>query len=318
MTRVSVSESSKIDARRLILDMLGKTPEIRNGVAVHMLNDSKLWYQSTEQAKAYLATDDSEDYKRGMHDAEHNLLNRNMGKIIALMEDQVSIIDLGCGNARMTIDIVKRAELKGRNIAFYLVDISHDILSTAVQNAQAAGIANVRGLEGDFEKLDELLVNVGTERQRFFNLGANFVNFDSDKILSIIRANMRDGDLVYFSAQLGNGNSDAIVKQYSANPSAVGMTLGALAFVGVFPENVDYNARMNPATREIECFVTVKELSEDLRSVGVKVGSEIVVITSFKPTLEKFKEIANRYFEGEFLLNEEGTYVGFVGRKKSA
>lgn len=305
------------NARELIIGMLQKQhPELRGTARVWKLNDSKLWYLSDKQVKAYLAVDSSESYKRGMHDAEQDLIDRNMNKILAQMAPEVSFLDLGCGNALMTIGIVKRAEMDNHKVTFYPVDINTKILELAVKNARKAGIAAVEGLNGDFEQLDALLERVDQKKQRFLNLGANFVNFDSNRILSIIASAMRLKDVVYFSAQLGDKNEDEIVRQYDGNPATKGMALGTLEHLGFSESDVEQHARMNKETSEIECYAVVKKLPAELNRVGIKIGDQIVVVTSFKPTLRMFKETALRYFDGDFLFNEAGTYIGFVGRRR--
>ncbi len=300
-----------------ILTLLARqSPEIRGDTRVWMLNDSKLWYASQNQADAYLKVDSSEAYKKGMHNAEHACIQTNMNTIIGMMEPRVSFLDLGCGNANMTIGIVKSAESKGRDVVFYPVDISPRILSVAVQNAKSEGV-KTRGLNGDFELLGELLNETQPERQRVFNLGANFVNFNSDHILGLISGVMRSSDLVYFSAQISNNhNVPEIVEQYRDNPGAKGMVFGTLAHVGFSPKDLEYNARFNEKTKEVEAYAVVKDLPEKLKGTGIKPGDEIVVITSYKPSLGDFESIAKKYFDGKLISDPEMTYFAFLGKKK--
>ena len=78
---------NQIDFRDVILGMLQRqTPEIRGASRVWMLDDSKLWYLSDRGAWALLSVDSSQDYRRGMHDAEQNLINRNMETILSTIE----------------------------------------------------------------------------------------------------------------------------------------------------------------------------------------------------------------------------------------
>lgn len=305
-----------IDVKAQILSMLqNQDPEVRDQTRVWLINDSKLWYADDKQAEAYLAVDKSDEYRKGMHDAERSLIDQNIWAITSHMDSNLSFFDLGCGNALMTINIVKQAELRDIYAAFYPVDISATMLAVAVENAKRAGITEVVGIWGDFEKLGQLLEGTRTDEQRFFNLGANFVNFNSDHILSLINSVMRQNDVIYFSAQISDGNQEAIVKEYD-NQVIADWIFIIFENIGLQPDKVEYHARLNPQAREIECYVVVKELPDELKGTGIREGDEIVVITSFKPALEQFKELAYRYFDGEFLFNEDRTYVAFIGKKK--
>jgi SAM-dependent methyltransferase len=127
---------------------------------------------------------------------------------------------------------------------------------------------------------------------------------------------MRPNDLVYFSVLLSDANQEEIVAQYK-NQIVEEMTFTTAKLVGITPENAIYDAGLNPITKDIECAVTITRLTEEMQDNGVRLGDRVVVIKSHKPTLQKFKEIAGKYFEGQFLFDESGTFVAFFGRKKS-
>lgn len=314
----SRSDSVGVDPARALMERLERQrPQIRNGTRVWFIDDPKLWYESPEQVKAYLSIDSSSSYKKGMHDAEHEAIQLNMPRIIAKMLPNVSFFDLGCGNALMTIEIVMKAQREGRRIGFFPVDISSQILDVAVRNAKHAGITNVHGVLNDFEKkIDAIMDTPGSGGQRFLNLGANFVNFDSDKILSTMSGAMRDKDLVYFSAQVSTEQNVAnIVKEYSSQSVKV-MVEGELGHLGFRPSDLEFNDRFNLKTRRVECYCKVKKIPEGIETEKIRVDDEIVSITSFKPTLRQFKTIAKRHFDGEFLMNSSQSYIGFIGTLK--
>ena len=133
---------TKYSQRESVMKMLRDVkPEIRtqtrDGViaitVVWRLDDSKLWYLDDKQIQAYLSM--GEDYKKGMHYPETNLIERNIDEFVGRLPDCSSFVDLGCGEALKTIEIVAHAQKQGRRIGFYPVDISQQMLEIATKNA---------------------------------------------------------------------------------------------------------------------------------------------------------------------------------------
>jgi uncharacterized SAM-dependent methyltransferase len=262
-----------------------------------------------------LALDESETYKSGMHDAEADLIRRNIESIFSALSGDVRFLDLGCGEALKTTEIAREAQNKGKHVIFYPIDVSKKILEIAVRNASQSGI-EVYGLQEDFEQLENILQKVKPRGQRFVYLGANFVNFNSDSILKRISDNLTGGDATYFSAQISDGDISRIVSEYDTRDIG-DFLFQTIKHLGFSPDHVRYRARFNQNKREIEMYFTVQTLPRELRNSRLKVGDELVVATSFKPTLNEFTKIAQKYFNGKLLFNEDRTYVGFVGNKKS-
>jgi uncharacterized SAM-dependent methyltransferase len=292
----------------------GQEPKLRDSTRVWYVNDSKLWYLTDEQADGYLAVSESDEYKTGMHDAETDLIERNLERIVTKLDDDVRALDLGCGKALKTIQVLAEAQNRGKNVVFYPVDISEKILDIAVRNAEEAGLETY-GLQEDFEKFGQLLSKTKSARQTFVYLGANFVNFDSDLILSSIQDNMKEDDLIYFSAQISERDSQEIIAQYNT-PEIGDFLFQTVKPLGLSSEDVSYSVRFNPDMREVETYFTIRNLPEKLKKSKLKIGDEIVVATSYKPTLQEFSAISKKYFTGELLFNGPRNYVGFLGHLK--
>ncbi len=304
-----------MDICRTLLEKIdGQKPKIRSSVKVWYVNDSKLWYLTDEQAEGYLQASHSDEYKSGMQDAETNLIERNLDQIVDQLEMQVKVIDLGCGEALKTLKILRETRQRGKQVIFYPVDISPRILDLAIRNAEEAGIETY-GLQEDFEQLDQLLSKTKQALQTFYFLGANFVNFNSDSILSTLKANMRSNDVIYFSAQTSDGRISDIVAGYSTS-EARNFAFQTIKQLGFGSDDVSYNAKFNEDTRGVETYFTINRIPEKLRKSKLSTGDEIIVTTSYKPTLKDFTLVAEKYFAGELLFNENRNYVGFLGRIK--
>ena len=311
-------DARRTDPRKELVEMIDhQRPQIRDGRRVWFADDSKLWYVSSQQAKAYLSIDSSKAYKKGMHNAEHDAIQLNMPRIIARMAPELYLFDLGCGTAMMTIKITKQAEDAGKKVGLVLVDLSLPILNVAVRNAKRAGIHDIRRVQKDFQKdMNGIVGTVEGTTQKLLNLGANFVNFDSDEILSTMSSVMREGDLVYFSAQINTKQNIAGIVQQYRSKAIERMVEGELSYLGFGLADLKYDTRFNLKTNRVECYCEVKAIPESIKTEKLRVGDEIVGITSFKPTLKQLERIVSRYFDGEFLSNSTGSYIGFIGTLK--
>lgn len=299
----------------LLQGIISKGHEMRGGTKVWRLAEFKLLFLTEGQVDSYLTFDDSEDYKEGMHDAETNLIKQNVEKFLSYLGDDVRFVDLGCGEGKKSIEIIEAAKAQGKEVVFYPVDISEKFLDIAVENAKKAEIETYP-LQKDFMKPHEIFTELKEGGQKFIYLGANFSNFDSDLILGTISEALEEGDVMYFSLQINKGDTAKIVSEYD-NDIMNDYCRKTMAPLGFQPENMGCHARYNDETGRIEVYFEIKSLPEGLEDSPLEVGDEVIIYTSFKPTLEKFTEIARKYFEGEVVSNEEGSYAGFLGRSKS-
>ncbi|NQU78280.1 L-histidine N(alpha)-methyltransferase [Candidatus Woesearchaeota archaeon] len=276
------------------------------------LNDSKLCYLTDEQAKDYLALTGSKEYSAGMHDAETMLISNNIDMIVSGIHEKAKLFDLGCGDALKTIDILKHARKRGKDLDFYLVDINQIILKTAMTNSRQAGF-NPRGFQSDFCRFEYLVKVTRPAPQTVVYLGANYVNKDPS-ILANIRRGMQSGDLIYFSAQNGDGDIERILKQYD-NLSMRNWLFHTVKKLGFRPDDVQYFVGFNHDTSDIEMKFRICDLPEKSRCLGFDVGDELVVATSRKPTLDQFRRTAEEYFSGQVLFSPDRSYVAFLGQK---
>ncbi len=306
---------------RDILDALSKQLPNYHKVNKWHLNFSKLWYGRAEQGKEYLKignTQASQDYSKAMHEAEMDCITKNLNTIAAFVENKAEYLDLGSGDAKKTIIIVSTLRKSGKNVTLNLIDINKKEQETATENAKNSGVPS-RSIVADFEEPDTFLEKVWSA-QRVFNLGATYVNYDPDYISQILSSVMRPNDIVYVSAQLNrNHNDKKLVRQYNS-ADIINFAFGTLESIGFKPQNVEPKTEFNKQKHQVEIWFKVlevpKNIAPQIEEIGIKPGDEILIIVSRKPTLEEFKKETSKYFEGQIITSGDGSYAGFVGKKK--
>lgn len=306
-----------------ILDALAKQLPDYDKTSKWYLNFSKLWYGRAEQGNEYLKignTKASQDYSKAMHEAEMDCISRNLDTIASFIESKAEYLDLGSGDAKKTIIIVSALRKTGKNVTLNLIDINKKEQETATENAEKAGIPS-KPIVADFELPDSFLEKIGPG-QRVFNLGATYVNYDPDYISQILSCAMQPNDIVYISAQLSrNHNDKKLVRQYSSE-DIVNFAFGTLESIGFKPENVEPKTEFNKQKHQVEIWFRVLEIPKDtgvqVREIGIKPGDEVLIIVSRKPTLEEFRQETSKYFDGRIITSEDGSYAGFIGRKKGS
>ena len=286
-------------------------PKKEGKINVWNLHDPKILYITEKQTKGYTKLDKLHVYSKGMHDAETDLILQNLNKFIKFMQDDLNIIDLGCGEALKTIEIIKVAKKQGKRIFFYPVDTSKHLLRIAIRNAEKEGIKTI-GFQKDFTNLKNIISKVRKNIQNFIYFGANLSNFDRNKILSLLRNNMGKKDVLYVSVQLRK-EIRKIIEQYKAEEHGW-FLFETLKFVGFRKADLVYTARFNNKTKEIEAVYIIKKVPKELKDLNLRKNDKIIISTSFKPKLNQFKKIIRRHFKAMFLLNKEGTYTGAICR----
>ncbi|MDE1861182.1 MAG: L-histidine N(alpha)-methyltransferase [Candidatus Micrarchaeota archaeon] len=288
-------------------------PVAVNGRRTWYFDDPGLQYRGDAQANAYLALNHSEEYAGGMHDAETACIRGNLDTILAHMGPKVSVIDLGCGEGRKSRDIANAAQEGGRSVILYAVDINERFLEIALRNGTESGVRTVTVLE-DLTDLEAVLRMVDGDGDRFFNVGANFSLFGPE-ILRKVHGVMSGSDAIYVSVQLNLRDIGEIVRQYS-NPTNRDFAFGALAGLGIELDDVVFSPRFNPVESSVEAVFTILNVPKPLSERGVRAGDDIVVGASFKPSLEVFASAVEKYFSGDFFVDQSTGFAGFVGRKR--
>ena len=144
------------------------------------LNFSKLWYMTTEQAKAYLNLSNDKYYSSGIHENEFNLLKQHAGEIVNDWNEDIAVVDLGCRTAEKTLVKIKEAFNQGKEPYFHLVDINPYFLSLAIKNSKKTGLIPQAHLDL-IENFPNLLKELRKKHDSIYlNFGINHANFKKE------------------------------------------------------------------------------------------------------------------------------------------
>ncbi len=186
--------------------------------------DSKLWYLTPQQAKAYLEAVSSDDYKQQIGPKETQLMQRHYKDVLESIEgSSLNLIDLGCGNGKKAAFLINH--LKDRKkIRYFPIDISSYMVETAlseVKKLQIAEVIEVGWNISDFENLPNIsrLFNKKEFKNNvFLLLGNTLGNFEVHELLYEVRASMNAGDYILIGNGLNNGKiEDSFIQACKAN-----------------------------------------------------------------------------------------------------
>ncbi len=290
------------------------SPKLINGKRTHYLNDSKTWYSSAIQTEGYLKVHSDEKYSDQMIIPEIALITSGLvPELEKRMVGSAQLVDLGPGKGDKAKILLERLDFS----SYHAIDISENMLRFVEKELEQFKL-NKTFYRGDFtseQDLDMLRLNLGPEQAMIY-LGATYSNYGPE-FLGMIRSLMRKDDLIYVSAQKApspgrEGQTiDELIESYSNTTHSTNL-IYAVKQLG-FNKKIDLKVRFNERTNEVEHYFMVESVPNILGRKDIKIGDEVVVFTSRKPTPEQFESHVSTYFKGEVISNER--YVGFIGEK---
>ncbi|MEK6896497.1 MAG: L-histidine N(alpha)-methyltransferase [Nanoarchaeota archaeon] len=270
--------------------------------------DSKLWYITPVQAKAYLDLVSSEDYKKRVGPKELTLLRRHLIDIVKEVGTKpVNIIDLGCGNGKKAALFLE--EMKNRNIRtkYCPIDISSYMVNEAINEIEKmkeisdTEIIRVQWNISDFENLQNVvpLLKKGDYKLNFFLLLGNTLgNFETHELLYNVRNSMGDGDIILIGNGLNNHKvEDDIVRSCRENPLRDEFFSLILQLAGFKKNQIQYGVRFR--NDRLETFYTILSdisLSFQDRTIEFYKGDQIVVAFAYHYEKSEFMSYLKMYF----------------------
>lgn len=277
------------------------------------LNDSKCWYYSKEQGKAYLEATEGDKKGYNFFSKEEELLEKHKKEIVESWPENTAVIDLGCGTASKTIIKLKEALNQEKSFKFYPLDVNSYLLTLAIRNSKKAGFIPKAHLD-----LIENFPSIFRELRKkhdsiYIHFGPNHVNFEKN-FLEKIEKQMTKKDFLYLSAhQLRTeDNIEEIMAGYY-NKKTEKMNFKVLELIGFEKKHLDYKVRFNKNI--VECYFKIKEVPSYLKYLGMIPGHKIVVVTSRKPTLKEFKKQIS-IFNYKLYFSESKDFCIAVCKKK--
>lgn len=312
-----VTNAEKSGINDLIFkELIKRGYSLEGNTRIWNIADSKLLYLTPDQAQAFLDLESSKDYQKDIIQKEIDLINTNIEEIIGKIgEENLNIIDLGCGDGKKAIIFTEH--LKGKmKLRYCPVDISSYMVEKALAKIREKDIGEVVEFQwniSDFENIENIstLLRQGEYKKNLFLLLGNTLgNFEINELLYEIRSSMKGGDFLLIGNGLDNRNPEDILKAYN-NKYLDSMLSKTLTQIGLSLDNIEYGARFKNS--RVEMYYTVKtdcKVEFLGRKVRFNAGDQIIVAVSYKYNKEDFISFLNLYFDDVIAkISEDNSYV---------
>lgn len=284
-----------------------------DGHRVWSIADSKLWYLTPQQAKAYLSLGKSKIYKEALIDAEHSLIDEHVRSIIKDLNvtKGVNVIDVGCGNGRKALPVISTL-IKHTPVRYCPVDVSGYMISEAIRTvgkAKNADIVQFKWNVADFEHLDTiapLLLDDEFSHNLFLVFGNTIGNFEFHEVMYEIAEALRSNDYLLLGVPLRSPSKPISVERYQTRIQDDFLSL-VLTQVGFRREDLQFKVEFNNSRFEgyytILCDTT---LAFGEQKLSFKKGDRIMVGVSYHYTQEELRKALEFYFKNvSFYLNSD-------------
>ena len=297
-------------------ELIKRGYSLEGNTRIWNIADSKLWYLTPEQAQAFLDLEASQDYQQDVIQKEIDLVNNNIEEIRAKVgEDNLNIIDLGCGDGKKAVILTEH--LKGKvKLRYCPIDISGYMVEKAMKKIRKADVGEVVDFQwniSDFENIENisLLLRHGEfKKNLILLLGNTLGNFEINELLYEVRSSMKGGDFLLIGNGLDSRGSEEILKAYT-NKHLDNLLVKTLTQIGLKEENLEYGSKFNNS--RIEMYYSIKENCKIKflnREVQFTKGDQIIVAVSYKYNKDDFAGFLNLYFDDVMIkISEDGSYA---------
>jgi uncharacterized SAM-dependent methyltransferase len=286
--------------------------------------DSKLWYLTPEQAKAYLDLENSKDYSGRMFETEIHMLKEFMPEISekVLNGSAVNIIDIGCGDGKKAVPVIEVLH-KQVKLRYCPIDISGYMVNHAIQKIKKLNKGEVVEFKyniSDFDNLENVssLLTDGEFRQNFFIfLGNTIGNFEMHEVMyEVVEAMDSREDFLLIGVALANGSQKELLKSYKHkfNDDFFRLMMYQLGFS---PEDIEMDVRFQNS--RIELFYNVKKnktVSLGDKSINFIKGDQMLIGISHRYTEKELLDALSLYFKNcELFLNKDKSWALVLCKK---
>lgn len=300
-------------------ELIKRGYSLRGNTRVWDISDSKLWYLTPEQAKAYLDLVETDKYKKGVAPKELSLIQTYIKEVVKeVPKGAINIVDLGCGNGKKASLFIEQFKKENRKVRYCPIDISSYMVQKAMENVKAfAGNTEILHFQwniSDFENLENvvpLLRRDGFSNNLFLLLGNTLGNFEMHELLHEIRSSMKSGDVLLIGNGLDNHKvQEDIVKSCRENKGFDNFFSYIPLQLGFDKKHIKYDARF--ANSRIEFYYTIetdKVVEFQDKKVYFQKGDQIVVGVAYHLQKDELHSHLNMYFD-EVLMHtsKDGSY----------
>ncbi|MDQ6653162.1 MAG: L-histidine N(alpha)-methyltransferase [Acidobacteriota bacterium] len=240
--------------------------------------------------------------------AENEILERYSDEIVASVEGDTTLIEMGSGSASKTRLIIEALLRKQNNLLFIPVDISASALDSSSRILlQSYPQLKVEAYAADyFAGLTELGKKPRLRTLALF-LGSNISNFDPEEALRFLRALrrvLREGDALLLGADLKKDRSVLEAAYNDALGVTAAFNLNVLARInrelgGDFDlKSFQHHAFYNEAVGRVEIYIeSLRVQTVTINQLGVEVqfgeGEQIHTENSYKYDLSDITHLAS-------------------------
>ncbi len=286
--------------------------------------DSKLWYLTPEQGKAYLNMENSERMQKSFSKVELNLIKENISDIRDSIQDfSINVIDLGCGSGKKAATFIRLLnEKKQFKIRYCPVDINPDFVSKAIETVRKENpdeVIKMQWVVSDFENIEsisKLLRYKEYQKNVFLLLGNTLENLELHDTLYHIRRAMLDGDILVIGDGLDSTDKKELFHIYSSEKIE--------AFLDYIPLELGFEKKDVKIIREfnnsrVEIFYEIKKaktISSSGKEISFNVGDRILVFFSYKYNKEDMISFMKMYFDDVVFFTDKKDSYGLIVCKK--
>ncbi|MFH0808536.1 MAG: L-histidine N(alpha)-methyltransferase [archaeon] len=284
-------------------ELIKRGYSLEGNTRIWNIADSKLWYLTPEQAKAYLDLENSEEFKESASNTEFDLLNENIKEISEKIgEGPINMIDLGCGDGKKAAYIFSKLKDSSK-IRYCPVDISGHMVEEAIKTFSGLDVEEVVECQyniSDFENLENLSVLLKKGKFKkglFLLLGHTLGNFEVNEILYEIRNAMGWDDVLVIVSGIENEKWQEWAKEKKPNDKMDNFFGKIPKLLGLEKNETEFGARFKH--HRVEYYYILKK-SKTVESQNKKVhfnkGDQIIVAVSYKHNKEDILSILNMQF----------------------
>jgi len=285
--------------------------------------DSKLWYLTPEQARAFLDLEKYDDFQRAAAKKEIDLIEENCSEIIKSIEDKpVNIIDMGCGDGEKALAFVDCFKDKSK-LRYCPIDVSEFMVKSAIGKLGSSNLNRIIKLKGNVFEFKDIGDVSSAVRKDDFNtnfillLGGSLENSEIHELLYDIKLAMKPNDYLLIGNKITNVNPLEIIKSYDKNKYIDNLVIKTAIHLGLEKEDVEYSARFKGS--RVEMLYTLKKdktIKSGNKKVEFKAGDKIISIISYKYNQNKLMKNLKMYFDDVKLYSpKDNSYALALCRK---
>lgn len=281
------------------------------------ISDSKLWYLTPEQSKAFLDLEAKDAKQRMFVRKEINLIKQRFADITSRIQGKnVNIVDLGCGNGKKAAVFISKFKDKSK-LRYCPIDISNFMVNKAIKTFSRRNKIGIIKFKYnvlnfiDFNKISESIRKGAFKTNYLLLLGGTLENSDVHELLHEIRSAMKDEDMLLIGNKLTHPNPAKMVSYYRSSRYIDNLVFKTIESLGFDRNEVEYNARFRG--NRVEVFYTIKKdkiIKSGSKKIDFKKGDKIIVLISYKYSKDRLMEVLMMYFDDvEMFVSKDGIFA---------